>query len=42
MPFICLFTNSLFVLSNKDLMGDLSGNWYNVLYNIDNWYKIEH
>lgn len=40
-PFIGLYTNSIFVLSNKNLKGDLSGNWYNIYYNIDSWYKVE-
>ncbi len=40
-PFISLYINSIFVLSNKNLKGDLSGNWYNIYYNIDNWYKVE-
>ena len=41
MPFISLYFNNLFILSNKNLKGDLQGNWYNVFYNIDGWYKIE-
>ncbi len=41
LPFISLYSNSIFVLSNKNLKGDLSGNWYNIYYNIDNWYKIK-
>ncbi len=40
-PFISLYFNSIFVLSNKNLKGDLAGNWYNIYYNIDNWYKVE-
>lgn len=40
-PFISLYSNSLFILSNKNLKGDLSCNWYNLFYNIDNWYKIQ-
>lgn len=39
-PFISLYSNSLFILSNNNLKGDLSCNWYNLFYNIDNWYKI--
>ncbi len=41
MPFISLYFNSIYVLSNKNLKGDLNGNWYNVYYNIDNWYKVK-
>lgn len=40
-PFISLFSNSLFIISNKKLKGDLTCNWYNLFYNIDNWYKVE-
>ncbi len=40
-PFISLYTNSLFVISSTSLKGDLSHNWYNLFYNIDNWYKVE-
>ena len=41
-PFISLYSNSLFVLSNKNLKGDLSCNWYNLFYNIDGWYKVKN
>ena len=41
MPFVSLDSNSLFVLSRTNLKGDLSFNWYNLFYNIDNWYKIK-
>ena len=40
MPFISLYFNSLFILSSKNLKGDFTGNWYNIFYNIDTWYKI--
>lgn len=40
MPFISLYFNNIFILSNKELKGDLSHNWYNLFYNIDNWYKV--
>lgn len=40
-PFISLYSNSLFILSNKNLKGDLSCNWYNLFYNIDGWYKVQ-
>ena len=39
-PFISLYSNSLFILSNTKLKGDMSCNWYNLFYNIDNWYKV--
>lgn len=41
LPFISLYFNSLFILSNKNLKGNLECNWYNIYYNIDNWYKVE-
>lgn len=42
MPFISLYFNNLYILSNKNLKGDLQGNWYNIYYNIENWYKVEN
>lgn len=41
LPFIGLTFNNVFVLSNTNLKGDLSHNWYNLFYNIENWYKVE-
>lgn len=41
MPFISLYFNNIYVLSNKNLKGDFQGNWYNLFYNIDNWYKVK-
>lgn len=41
MPFISLYNNVNFVLYSRELKGDLSGNWYDVFYNIENWYKIK-
>ena len=40
MPFISLYFNSYIILHNNKLKGDFSGNWYNVFYNVDSWYKI--
>lgn len=40
-PFISLYSNSIFILTNSSLKGNFSCNWYNLYYNIDNWYKIE-
>ena len=40
-PFICLYFNSITILTNLNLKGDLSHNWYNLFYNINNWYKVE-
>ncbi len=41
MPFMGLYFNSYMILSNSDVKGDFSGNWYNVFYNVDSWYKVE-
>lgn len=41
MPFISLYNNSNFLLYKRTLKGDLSNNWYNIFYNIENWYKIK-
>lgn len=42
MPFISLYSNTNFILYSKLLKGDLSNNWYNIFYNINNWYKIKN
>ena len=42
MPFISLYSNSLFIITSRNLKGDLSCNWYNLFYNIDDWYKIKN
>jgi len=39
-PFISLFFNNYIILTNENLKGDFSGNWYNIFYNIDTWYKV--
>ena len=41
MPFISLYNNSNFILHSKKLKGDLSSNWYNIFYNIENCYKVK-
>lgn len=40
LPFMCLYFNSIFVITNTNLKGDFSYNWYNLFYNIDTWYKV--
>ena len=40
-PIIGLFFNSYIVLHSDKLYGDFSGNWYNLFYNIDTWYKVK-
>ena len=32
--------NTLNYMFNNKLKGDFSGNWYNIFYNIDTWYKV--
>lgn len=39
-PFISLYFDSYIILHTTNLKGDFSGNWYNIFYNIDTWYKI--
>ena len=41
LPFIGLFFDSYIILHNSKLKGDFNGNWYNIFYNIDTWYKVE-
>ena len=39
-PFISLYMNSYIILHSDKLKGDFTGNWYNMFYNINTWYKI--
>ena len=39
-PFISLYFNTYIILHTNTLKGDFSGNWYNMFYNINTWYKI--
>lgn len=38
-PFISLYFNSYIILHTNNLKGDFSGNWYNLFYNVNTWYK---
>lgn len=38
-PFISLYFNSNILLFSSKLKGDMSHNWYNLFYNIPNWYR---
>ena len=40
LPFINLYYNSNIILHNSKLKGNFEHNWYDLFYNIDNWYKI--
>ena len=39
--FMGLYFNSITVLCSKKIKGNFIGNWYNVFYNIDTWYKVK-
>lgn len=36
---IYLAFNTIIILHNSNVKGDFTGNWYNIFYNIDTWYK---
>ena len=38
-PYIGLYFNKAIVIHGKDLVGNITPNWYNVFYNIDTWYR---
>ena len=38
-PYLSLFTSKYTIAYNTGLVGDVQGNWYNLFYNIDSWYK---
>ena len=38
-PYISLFNNYDITVYNKNLVGAISANWYNMFYNISNWNK---
>lgn len=38
--FIGLYFNSIILLYSNSLKGNFEGNWYNIFYNINTWYKI--
>lgn len=37
--YIPLYINKNVVLYSSNLIGDVSPNWYNIFYNIENWYR---
>ena len=39
--FTGLYFNSIILVHVKNLKGNFTGNWYNVFYNIDTWYKLK-
>ena len=38
-PYISLYNNKFTVAYSTSLIGDVTPNWYNIFYNITNWYK---
>ena len=41
-PFISLYVDTNYILYNSKIKGNFSHNWYNLYYNIDNWYIIKN
>ena len=39
--FMGLYFDFITVLCSKKLRGNFKGNWYNIFYNIDTWYKVK-
>lgn len=37
--YIPLYINKNVLLYSSDLVGDINPNWYNIFYNIENWYR---
>ncbi|MGN1310814.1 MAG: hypothetical protein ACI4VP_03795 [Clostridia bacterium] len=37
--FMGLYFNSIIILYSKNLKGNFEGNWYDIFYNVDTWYK---
>ena len=40
-PYIGLARNKILTVKNTNLVGEIKANWYNMFYNIDEWYKID-
>lgn len=38
--FMGLYFDSIILLYSKNLKGNFEGNWYNIFYNVDTWYKL--
>ena len=38
--FMGLYFDSIIILYSNNLKGNFEGNWYNIFYNINTWYKI--
>ena len=40
-PYIGIARNKVLVLKNTDLVGEIKANWYNIFYNIGEWYNTK-
>lgn len=40
--FMGLYFDTIIILTSKNVKGNFLGNWYNVFYNINTWYKVEN
>ena len=38
-PYISLYRNREYLIYNSNLMGEIKPTWYNIFYNIENWYR---
>ena len=37
-PYIGIARNKILALNNTELVGEVKANWYNIFYNINEWY----
>ncbi len=40
-PYIAIARNKIFAIKNVDLVGEIKANWYNMFYNIKEWYNTK-
>lgn len=38
--FMGLYFDNITIITSNKIKGNFKGNWYNVFYNIDTWYKV--
>lgn len=38
--FMGLYFDSITIITSNKMKGKFKGNWYNIFYNIDTWYKV--
>ena len=41
MPFVSLYIDTNLILYNSKIKGDFTHNWYNLFYNVNNWYTTQ-